>query len=390
MSVTPPSAPASGGPLSSVSTFVRKPLLLVVYGPPKHYKTTIMVAGLGGDCLFICRKGNGLISSEETVGIKVRCLEVNGLHEANNVLEYIVRNGGLGLSAVAIDESNLMADHTKDVLEAGGLMGWPLYEAVGKQFTRLVMLSRFANFHVVLTAHQQDPNTEKGVVKTGPLFPGRVASALLNAEVDGIIRMKPAEGRWPWPVTIATKSPSEEYVQGCRLAGFVDGGPPNIGEALRASGYPLNYPVPWMAPAVAHIVTQLSAGVPQADVTREMALKILGLGADGMPNGKAPFTDNMKLVTLALQNGFDRYEIERHLKFGALSKLQLQLGITLPGVPTIQPLASAGAAASTFGAGAGAGGFGAPASASTPAPTFGAGAPSTASPSTPAPTFGIK
>lgn len=218
------------------------PTFTISYGELKAGKTADLLAAFTRHALYVAAPG-ALAPAESLWGFpQPERVDLATFHDVRIYAEKTVVPGKT--LALVVDDATLIADRTEAHL-AAKLGGYDLWGAIRYQALALRDSMRRRGCHVAFSMHSVSAETKDGVrLKGGPALRGAARSSvpaaadfLLRAEARGADAFSKADGPSSWGYCYRT-APHPDWLQGSRY-GTPDMAPMNLGEILRASGFPI-------------------------------------------------------------------------------------------------------------------------------------------------------
>lgn len=256
----------------------RDPVLGTIYGPIKVGKTTdlcyafpraiwIAAPGATAPAASVC----GYEIARPPVDIEDLDVAIKILHG----LQDPANRKKLDVDALVLDDLTLYVDRTIRSLAAKGVGSKNHFELWGKIRIKLLDLrdtGRRAGVHVFMNAHEGAPKMVNGArVRGGPALPGAGAE-LVPAACDVVLRASPnpmgiSTG---WKVEYRCTAEDLDYVSGDRYNVTPDHAPMNLGEILRAQGFPIRrHPdLLWQEEIVEKVASVILSDIANADLTK--------------------------------------------------------------------------------------------------------------------------
>jgi len=256
----------------------RDPVLGVIYGYPKIGKTC--------DLGYAFPRAIWIAAPGSTAPLESVCgyagnppKDIDSLEEAVAIMAALQKDlkARERVDALVIDDLTLYVDRTiralapRAVSKGGASDGRALWGLVRLELLNLRDTARRAGLHVFMNAHEQPPRVNNGTrVRGGPALPGAGAE-LVPAACDVTLRAMP-NPQIPvgWKVEYRCTVEDQDYVSGDRYNVTPDHAPMNLGEILRAQGFPIRrHPdMPWQEEIVEKIATAILSDISNAEFAK--------------------------------------------------------------------------------------------------------------------------
>lgn len=304
---------------------VKRPPMIIIYGPPKTGKTTDEVYSFPR-AAFLADAG-ALIPSVQVVGYApTRYIKASTMSEVyDKGVELVEKKGA---TALVVDDWSLAGAREKR--NKGGYGSFEVWrEFTGTVLDTLDLGARFADeLHVPVIFNCHPIKDDRNVPPGGPEMPTGPLTGKVPRYVDGIYLARvcndspPECGRY-------TALSTEEWVAGDRLNIVKlfgeDGGPMNLGEIIRAYGVPEVLPrapgMEWMEDLVERATKRIMEGEKRKAVFAALAKKLKSVLSDKAVAKHAQVgvsNWDTKMATWVFRDVTHRIEIRRKMQRGAL------------------------------------------------------------------------
>lgn len=287
---------------------MQEPAVVCVYGPSGAGKTT--------DCAYAMPRAffvatpAALKPAMSAVGFQPSSQQV---WEAPSIraLTQLLPKLGPEFDGVVVDDFTLLAERSFSLLEKK-LSGFKLWGGLRDEVLDFRDACRVHKKHVILNAHESAPRTKDGrFIKGGPKLPSDLPETF-PVQCDLVLRtfVEPSR-KGAWPVVYRCSPLDSSFTTKDRHSVTPDMSPMNIGEILRAAGYPLRRApgLEWMDEVVEKIAQYAAQTDPMlhGQLAKQIIQTIHG-----------QFSQNPLHIRWALRDGFDRWTL-RVAKAGILN-----------------------------------------------------------------------
>jgi len=253
-----------------------EPAVVVVYGPSGMGKTTDTLFSFPMG-LFFALPG-ALKPSLRVVGwdphAAGQVVPVTDLDAAVQALRQ-VKPGTF--DAVVVDDLSLLAERTMQNLEAkyaGSRNMFALWDSLRDTVIRFREAARACGLHVILNAHERQPETKDGTFfRGGPALPSKTLTERIPHIADTVLRAC-ADPTMPgqWKGIYKCEPANPQWVMKDRHGCCPPTCPQNLGEILRMAGYTIRRrpELGWQEEWVEWVAQNLAGGRPEKDVMAEL------------------------------------------------------------------------------------------------------------------------
>jgi len=259
------------------------PAIIVNFGPSGYGKSldALYSAPTG---LFLTPAPGGLVAARSMLGVTVREERVQSIPHACTIL----KKAG-NVDALILDDFSILAERSWLALDSSGQKGWQLWTKLRKEVLHLRELCISGGTTLILTAHEQQPDSFEGTLQPGgPKMPSKtltttlphIATLVLRCVKDSFIQPPQWIGRY-------NCDPSEtRWITKDRYCVVGKQSPMNLREILvRANEVGHSVAVPprapgleWLDEAAEAVAGNMAAGGTPTDSASKLAVK--GKGAD--------------------------------------------------------------------------------------------------------------
>lgn len=290
------------------------------------------------DALFIAKRA--ALKPAEWIGApELRIRDIEDIEELTKFLRgvKVAPRAPNHFPVIVVDDFSLMADTTFARLEKTHV-GFKLWGALRDVIIDLRTAARNLGCHMILNAHESAPRTYAGrFIRGGPKLPGTLPEDF-PAAADMVLRVQasPAEGRIGWPAAFRCSVLEQNYITGDRTDIVYDWAPLNTAELMRAAGFVLPHPEPWMPDVVEKLSSYFAPHLADAAAIVPMLQRARELIA-----GK--YTQDPRRIRWALRDAVDRAVIrvsrvkEEYRWFGGEVPAPVQVLAPAPSTPLTAP-----------------------------------------------------
>lgn len=251
-----------------------EPVVGVIYGPSGLGKTTDAVYAMPnafffGDPASVAKVARGVVGYDLH---PKQVLKPKRLSDATALVPKLGKN----FDGIVIDDLTLLTEDTKNIIdtEYKGSNKYAPWTILMKELMDLLAACKAYGKHVLLNAHEKGPRVANGItIRGGPKLPSDLPETL-PARCDVVLRAMFEPTRPPpWQAVYKCSIMDPSFVTKDRHNVTPDNAPMNLGEILRAAGYPLRRAsgLEWMDEVVYHASEALFGGTSAVEVNRWIA-----------------------------------------------------------------------------------------------------------------------
>jgi hypothetical protein len=230
----------------ATTTVAKSPPFICIYGASKIGKTTDCIYAFPDTSAFYFAHPAALKPSLGVVGVELHPQQVWEAPLLQHVTDHIPKLPK-HVTKCIVDDFSLLVERTVMFLGApksqGGwsLTGFDLWGMVRKLLMHFRDVARDCGKLVVVNCHEAGPKQDKRnyPIRGGPSLPSDLGEKLA-AQCDKVLRAVVEPSRdGPWKGVYRCTIADPAYISGDRDNKTPDMAPMNLGEIIRASGYPL-------------------------------------------------------------------------------------------------------------------------------------------------------